>query len=297
MSLDVTFIVPVYNDTRHLRACLDSVAAQRSVRAGVVLVDDGSESANVRSAFGDHPAVVRAERIPHGGVSAARNSGLSMAEAPVVGLLDADDLLEPNFAFRLLEALHEKQADLAYCDYDRFSESAPGERLIRYEIDQGAPADTPVERIVQSNLQTGTFLVRAEVARAAGPFDQSIRHCEDWEWLMRVAEVSSAWVHVPERLFHYRDTEGSASRNFEEMYLQSGKILRAMLDRHRSERLERLSERYWLNRKRTAASRVRRYLLESVRNREATRALRRIASFVWRHPELVPFLFRRFPKP
>ncbi|MFN3683870.1 MAG: glycosyltransferase family 2 protein [Fimbriimonadaceae bacterium] len=297
MSADVEFIVPVFNDTRFLESSLDSVLAQRGVRARAILVDDGSEALDAAARFGEHPAVARAVRIGHAGVSAARNAGLRLAESPVVGLLDADDLLEPDFCFRLMGELEREDADLAYCDYDRFVETETGARVVRYSVDQGLEAADPLERIVQANLPTGTYLLRAEVARAAGSFRESIRHGEDWEWLMRVAEASRRWVHVKGTLFHYRETEGSASGDFEQMYVQPGRILRAFLDRHGSERLERLSQRFWRNRKLTAASRIRRCLLESAAKGQATRALGRVACFLLRHPEVAPYLLRRFPKP
>lgn len=297
MEAEVEFIVPVFNETRHLEPCLDSVSAQCGVRAGAILIDDGSETLDAVARFGGHPAVVRAARIPHAGVSAARNAGLQLAEAPVIGFLDADDLLEPGFCSALLRELERNSADLAFCDYDRFVEGEEGIRGVRYAVVQGLEAADPLERIVQANLPIGTYLLRAEVARAAGPFQESIRYGEDWEWLMRVAEVSARWVHVGETLFHYRETDGSASGNFEEMYVQPARILRTFLDRHRSERLERLSGRFWKNRKRTVASRIRRHLLESIRKKEAARALRRIASFLVCHPEVAPYLLLRFPRP
>lgn len=297
VTADVEFIVPVYNETRFLGSCLDSVLAQRDVRARAILVDDGSETIDAAGRFGGHPAVSVAMKIPHGGVSAARNAGLQRVEAPIIGLLDADDLIEADFCLRLLEALERENAALAYCDYDRFVEAKESTRVVRYAVDQGLEAADPLERIVQANLPTGTYLLRSEVARCAGPFDVSLRYGEDWEWLMRVAEASRRWVHVGETLFHYRETEGSASGRFEEMYVQPARVLRAFLDRHRSQRLERLSGRFWRNRKRTVAARIRRHVVESVRKREAIRALRRIASFLVRHPEVAPYLFLRFPKP
>lgn len=292
----IELIVPVYNRTEHLAETLDSVARQKGVDAKVLLVDDGSEATDVGKAFQSHPAVAKFLRIEHRGVSAARNAGLEMAQAPLVGFLDGDDVLEPAFCASLAEALKRSGADLAYCDYDRFFVGPHGERRVRYQIDQGPDTLTPLHRIVRSNLQTGTYLLCRSTASAVGKFNESLRFGEDWEWMLRCAEHSTAWIHVPQVLFHYRETPGSASSNFEAMYEQPREILRRFLERKDSPELWGIAQEYWLNQRRTAASRMRRFLLESFRDGRAIPACARIARFLAKHPELLPYLFKTFPK-
>src|SRR4051812_36037521 len=89
----VSVIIPCRNQGGYLRSALNSVAAQSYARHETIVVDDGST---------DHTPVVAAHagatvvRQPHGGLSAARNSGLRRAAGEYVLFLDADDELTPD---------------------------------------------------------------------------------------------------------------------------------------------------------------------------------------------------------
>ena len=91
----LSFIIPCYNIERDLlQRCLASivVAANSSLPAEVIIVDDGSDTPPlwVEEVYGT--AVTLLQR-PHQGVSAARNAGLDMARGIYIQFVDADDIL------------------------------------------------------------------------------------------------------------------------------------------------------------------------------------------------------------
>ena len=96
-------IIPVYNKADTVRAAVECVLAQTFQDFEIVLVDDGSN---------DEPEKVLADLIcdqihiirqENGGVSVARNTGLSNAHGDYICFLDADDLWKPHH----LETIHE----------------------------------------------------------------------------------------------------------------------------------------------------------------------------------------------
>jgi len=84
-------VIPCLNQARYLRAALESVRTQSLSAIETIVVDDGSidDTAAVAEAAG--ATVVRQSNQ---GLSAARNRGLRLANAPYIVFLDADDELE-----------------------------------------------------------------------------------------------------------------------------------------------------------------------------------------------------------
>jgi len=91
-----SIIIPVYNVEQYLRDCLDSVLNQTFSDWEAICVNDGSTdgSAAILEEY-----VVRDKRFKivtqsNGGLSAARNTGLEVAEGDYIVFLDSDDWLE-----------------------------------------------------------------------------------------------------------------------------------------------------------------------------------------------------------
>lgn len=96
-------IIPVFNSSDKLRACLDSLAAQTCADWEAVCVDDGSTDMSPaileEAAKGD--SRIRVLHQANGGVASARNLALEHVRGEWILFLDADDVLSPH-AFSLL---------------------------------------------------------------------------------------------------------------------------------------------------------------------------------------------------
>lgn len=117
MNPKLTFIVPVYNGVAWIDRCLNSIRLQSFCDFEVILVDDGSidESVARSFAFAQNDSRFSVFPIPHGGLSKARNVGLSRARGEYIGFLDIDDWIEKDFAKLLLETAWLYGADLVSC--------------------------------------------------------------------------------------------------------------------------------------------------------------------------------------
>lgn len=93
--MKLQILVPHYHETeKDIRPLLDSIALQQNVdfdEVGVIICHDGEDIPDF--VFGDHyPYKIEQIRIPHEGVSAARNACLDRAKAEYVMFCDADDM-------------------------------------------------------------------------------------------------------------------------------------------------------------------------------------------------------------
>lgn len=100
---EVSVIIPVYNKCKYIETSLRSVLEQSFRDLEVIAVNDGStdESLAVLNQLAEADERIRVLDIPNGGVSNARNVGLSYARGQWIQFLDADDLLEPGY-YRML---------------------------------------------------------------------------------------------------------------------------------------------------------------------------------------------------
>ena len=103
MKLDI--IVPHYKEPwSTCKYLFDTIATQRGIpftSIEVTLVNDGDEMLD-ESVFHDYPYSIHYLKKPHGGVSAARNYGLTHSTADYVMFCDIDDGFLSNYALHLI---------------------------------------------------------------------------------------------------------------------------------------------------------------------------------------------------
>lgn len=88
-------IIPNYNNGKTLKRAINSVLTQSYLPHEIIVIDDGStdSSASIASEFGKS-IIFKAQ--PNAGVSAARNTGASIATGDWLAFLDADDIFLPD---------------------------------------------------------------------------------------------------------------------------------------------------------------------------------------------------------
>lgn len=106
----ISIIVPAYNAERWIEDCCRSVFRQTYEKWELIVIDDGStdNTAAILAALAAKEPRLRCVTQKKGGVSRARNTGLSLAAGEYVTFLDADDLLLPD----ALETLGKAEADI-----------------------------------------------------------------------------------------------------------------------------------------------------------------------------------------
>ena len=113
----ISVIVPVFNVSDHVIACLHSIQAQTWADFEVIVVDDGStdESGGLAAAFCETDARFHFVAQPNKGLSGARNTGLDLAKAEVISFVDSDDRIAPEFLEALYNALETTDGDWVAC--------------------------------------------------------------------------------------------------------------------------------------------------------------------------------------
>lgn len=102
----VSFIVPAYNAEKYIRACLDSILAQKGDYE-VVVVDDGSSDATseILDKYPLKDDKVKVFHQQNSGVHAARMRGLRESSGEFVAFVDSDDRIADDYLISLDFAL------------------------------------------------------------------------------------------------------------------------------------------------------------------------------------------------
>lgn len=201
-DLKVSVIIPTYNRAYYLREALDSVFAQSLLPWEVIVVDDGSTDATpaVVQSYGSRVRYIRHEQNQR--ISAARNSGLKVAQGDVIAWLDSDDLWEPTFLATVISLL---EADATFgAVYTGLSRiNAVGEFLPQGSLTVVPPSDLYSVLVEDCFIQTSAFVARKKCFEQIGEFDTQFHICEDYDIFLRLASVCTI-VGIPEPLVRYR---------------------------------------------------------------------------------------------
>ena len=110
----VSIIVPVYNSSKYLRKCIDSILEQSYKELEILLIDDGStdDSRTICEKYASDDVRVIYKRKKNGGVSSARNQGLALAKGEYIIFVDSDDFLEKEIIEKAIDEIKEKDVDL-----------------------------------------------------------------------------------------------------------------------------------------------------------------------------------------
>lgn len=109
MRKSLSIVIPAYNEERHLPSCLDAIAAQTVMPDEVIVVDNNSSDKTAAVAK-RYPFVRVVPETKQGRVY-ARNAGFNAAKGDIIGRIDADTIMPPNWV---------EQLQVFYADEDHF---------------------------------------------------------------------------------------------------------------------------------------------------------------------------------
>ena len=220
MAFKVSVIVPVHNGARYLGHTLAAVIAQTHPSIELVVVDDGSTDISLQVAADVAPAAIVVKLAQAGGVSAARNRGLSASTAPFVCFLDQDDIWHPQHVARQLAAFARMpQAGAVVVPYHHWYPLADSSYASPVSIwpsvadDRLDPEFTGWvyhQFLLDCWALTSATMLRRTALEAVGAFDPDRPYGEDWElWLRLSRRWQFAKLGQPPVLYRQHPTQGS----------------------------------------------------------------------------------------
>lgn len=115
----ISVIVPVYNVSKYLDECVNSIIMQTYKELEIILIDDGStdKSGVICDAFKDVDSRIIVIHQKNSGSGSAKNTGLKAAKGQYLAFVDGDDYLEPDAFEYMVSHLESSNADVIQCSY------------------------------------------------------------------------------------------------------------------------------------------------------------------------------------
>lgn len=109
----ISIIVPIFNVEKYLKRCVESLMAQTYKNIEIVLVDDGSKdsSGKIADEFSKVDERIMSFHKENGGLSDARNYGLTVSTGEYILYVDSDDYIEKDSCEKLVAKM---QADVDF---------------------------------------------------------------------------------------------------------------------------------------------------------------------------------------
>lgn len=132
----VSIIVPIYGVEAYLDRCIISLRNQTYRNIEIILVDDGSPDScpSICDRHAEEDKRIRVIHKKNGGLSDARNCGITYAVGDYIAFVDSDDYISCYFVEILLLLAIENEADIVVCKYDMFSGERYEKKKENYNI-------------------------------------------------------------------------------------------------------------------------------------------------------------------
>ena len=111
-NINVSVIVPVFNNSQYIGETLDSIINQDFESFEIIIVDDGSTDNSldiVREKLKETDIPNKVIHQENQGVSSARNRGIDVSNGDYLVFVDADDIITPNH----LSSLYDGKSDFS----------------------------------------------------------------------------------------------------------------------------------------------------------------------------------------
>lgn len=182
----VSIIIPTYNREGLLLASVDSVLNQSFRDIEVIVVDDGSTDNSLAVLASIKDERLRVIPIENRGRSKARNLALSEARGELIAFNDSDDVYLPGKLQMQVEYMnsHPEVAMIytAATFIDGDGARIPG----RYSATESGNIYSKIAFFVPLTITLPTVMVRADVVREVGAFDEQQSRFEDTDLWRRI---------------------------------------------------------------------------------------------------------------
>ena len=116
----VSIIIPVYNASRFLTRCLDSLVNQTLKEIEIICINDGStddSSIIIKKYVKKYPSKVYLYNIKNSGPGYARNYGIKKSIGEYIGFVDSDDYVDHEMYEKMYKKAVSSNAEIVICDY------------------------------------------------------------------------------------------------------------------------------------------------------------------------------------
>lgn len=179
----VSIIIPYYNQGEYIEETLRSVLAQTYENIEIIIVNDGSTDNSdevIQNLIRENPSILYFS-VPNGGVSKARNFGITKAIGKYILPLDADDIIMPEYTKMAVEEFKKDPELVVVTGLGEFFGKENGPMYL---------PDFSIKKMLHGNIIYCPSFFKKKDWEVIGGFDENMAHLEDWEFFIRLTNLN-----------------------------------------------------------------------------------------------------------
>ena len=197
MKRKITIIVPIYNASKYLKRCIESIVNQTYNNLEIILIDDGStdDSGSICDYFASKDKRIKVIHKKNEGVSSSRNYGIKYSAGDYICFLDSDDYYDHNFIKEMYYKILKQDADICYCGYIKFNhkkvKNTSKKCLLNYFSGK-------------TQIQTGCFLIKKSLITNHNlRFEEGVSWGEDYRFFASVIFHAKKIAYLKKYYLYY----------------------------------------------------------------------------------------------
>lgn len=226
--MNITAIIPTYNDHQYLPRAIDSVLGQKQSVFEIIIVDDGSTSNDIESVleyYLKEYAFVKLLKKENGGASSARNHGLEKAQGDFIAFLDADDEWLPNHLEVKVSKIIAAGSN-CFGVYSGFV-CSPSDVKSKFSSVNGVTCPDLIGKPFGFPGGAPSYLFKRGPLLEVNGFDTSLKQNEDFDLILRLIKAGYTFSGSNEATFirHLRDDSLTRNSNYYRSYKRVNEFL------------------------------------------------------------------------
>lgn len=189
----LSIIIPVYNVENYIERCINSIISQEYCKWEIIAIDDGSKdsSGEILDCLSKIDNRIRVFHVKNGGVSKARNIGISKASGEYITFVDADDVVKSDIYIKMIKEAKKNQCDIVQCDYEELFENGTTNNPISSKKNLYMSNDEIIIACMERDIYANVFtkIYKREVIDKVR-FDEKISYSEDLKFVVECCCVS-----------------------------------------------------------------------------------------------------------
>lgn len=179
----ISVIIPTYNRGQLIQRAINSIIQQTYGPLEIIIIDDGSNDNTeniVHNIDSDNIIYIKQKNQ---GACSARNRGIIEAKGDYIAFLDSDDEWKPDMLEKQIKHINNINADISVCNYfveenNKFKKAIVNKKTNTFTLD---------ELLNRNYITTGAILIKKELIKEVGMFDENMPRYQDWELMLRIA--------------------------------------------------------------------------------------------------------------
>ena len=205
----VSIIVPIYNASKTIKRCINSIIYQTYYNIEIVLVNDGSsdDSVFICESFSQNDKRVKVINQKNSGVSTARNTGIENSTGEWLMFVDSDDWLEKDTVASMLDLIKKQKA--SYGVYSFLNHYSTTTQQLCVDNSCYTPTDLISRFQVVKNIEAiicsvcNKIYPRKIIMDNNIRFDKEIKFGEDFIFNSEILLYAKKIVTSSEKFYHY----------------------------------------------------------------------------------------------